>query len=232
MKELLFLLAFIATLGTGCDDSSVHTFSPGGSGSFDVVGLLQTMTAAKVTVMANTLHHTFVQQGGRDPGNTTDFWGVREYIFESKEPGMVWSDSGVASELRFSVLNVDPPFAYDVSSADKSLMRCTIDASGKTIHDLLCTASNYDNPESGDPDFDNNRYRTLSFSTPTLILDSVFDDSVSFVIRDPAIWQHISLAYSHDETVYTTYKKQFTLTAFDTLGVGYPNTCRLVFFKK
>jgi hypothetical protein len=232
LQRLFILLTFLAAVGTGCSDSSIHTFGPGGSGSFDVVGLLQTMTAAKVTVMANTLHHTFVKQGGRDAGVATDLWGVRQYNFQSSESGITWSDSGVTSELSFSVINVDPPFAFDVSSATKSLMRCSVDPSGKTIHDLRCTASNYDNPDSGDPNFDNNRYRTLSFSTPTLTLDSVFDDSVSFIIRDPQIWQHISLAYSHDETVYTTYKKQFILTAFDTLCQDYSNSCRLVFYKK
>jgi hypothetical protein len=219
---LLFSLGIII----GCDDPGSASRKYDG-GNYSLTEYLRTMKKVKVTYIAGTNHRYDVHQGSRDTGSANDIWFTRQYQFRNFDSAYAisWQDSMFSSRACFSLNVIDGHYLLEGGCDDNSLIRASVDDATKTITGLLCFYRSLDGK------FDATNYKTVdaSLGSPRFVIDSLFEDSITFVATD---YLSTSLAYKSEEVAYSTYKKTSELTEVDKTGVITKPLCRVVFSLK
>ena len=187
------------------------------------------MNKVRVIYSGLTNVHSHIKQGSLDSGVDQDLWLPRGMKFTNTDSTytLAWQDSEFTTHSCFVFRQVDPFTLLSGGCGDVSTVRGVYHNATRQISDLLCTFQKYD------PGADINSYldQTGSLTAPKIELESFTDDSVSFAVKN---WLPgaIAMGYSYDERSYGTYSRQMQLVAYDTLGIQYPQACRVVFFKQ
>ncbi len=193
------------------------------------------MNHVRVTITAKTNHHSFLRQTSFDPGVDQDSWLPRQYSFTNTDTTFIlhWQDSVFTTSACFSAICLSPLGYIDYGCGGNTTLRGIYHLQDNSVTELLAFYSELDNPSQGGyPDDFNYRQRYASINIPRVELDSVFDDSVTFIIKDQSLWQSVMLSYNADEKYYGSYIRQQSYKGIDLNNIEYPPKCRVVFFKK
>lgn len=192
------------------------------------------MTKVRVIFDATTLLHVSSKQSSFDPGSDNDQWARRIYTFGNYDPiySIEWHDTEFSMKSGYTIVNRTTGNGIEDSRwSDQSLIRGHCGQTTMDITDLLCFVSVLEGYSPGQsPSPDNYRQSYINLSIPHLTLESIFDDSISFVVSDPDVWRSVGISYSDDERWYSTFTRKLSITAFDTVGVESKPACRLVFY--
>jgi hypothetical protein len=219
----LYPLLFAVLLGCQSENMAY----PVSAGDFDYLSYLKSLNKVRVEYIAKTVHHSFVKQGVLDPGADLYLTYVREYSFANLDSTyeIEWQDSLFTTRACFKLREIEPPGVEEKQCSTNSIARGVFHNHTMSISDILCA---YQQFGGSGQDYS---YFYTSFRTPTIMLDSLFEDSVTFVIKNPLADSTI-LSYSIDEQAYGTYIRQENLVNSDSLRSSYPRVCRVVFYKK
>lgn len=224
-------ILLLAVLWIGCEDRIPIATGPGGGA--DISSYLRPMTHARVEFRATTLLHVYSKQGSLDPGSNQDQWAERLYDFENYDSSysIDWQDSVFSMRSCYRVVNLSTGGIEDTRCSGQSLIRGSCGQSNQEIHDLTCFVSDLEGASPGQlPDDNNYRQSYTNLSVPTMTLETVYDDSVSFIVNDESQWQRVGFSYADDERWYGTYITKLHVPQWDTLGVQTKPTCRIVFY--
>ncbi len=187
------------------------------------------MSKVRVEYTGMTSLRSYLKQGSIDPGNSSDLWLLREMDFKNTDSlyTLSWQDSEFQAKSCFVFSQADPHFVLSNDCGDQTLIRGIYHNSAKSISSLVCLFKKYN------PGADQNSFlaQNATLAVPFIDLESIGDDSVSFTVKNWAIGS-LSLGYSYDEQAYGTYFRQMQLSGYDTLGMQYPEVCRVVFYTK
>ncbi len=234
MKRAEIIWIFLSTILVfiGCENPG--PISTGHDSGSQLQQYLQTMNHVRVTLIGNTNHHSLVKQTSFDPGAEHDLWLPRKYCFANTDTTFIlhWHDSAFTTSACFSAICLSPLGYIEYGCGGNTTLRGIYHSQENTVTELLSFYSELDNPQGGYPDDNNYRDRYASITIPRVELDSVFDDSITFIIKDQSLWQSVVLSYKSDEKYYGSFIRQQTYQGIDLNNTEYPPECRIVFFKK
>jgi hypothetical protein len=222
MKYVLILVTAALFL-SGCDNIT----RPSQDSGFNYLPYLQTLNKISVRFSANTLQHSFIDQGSLDPGVTQDIWLPRELCFENLDSlyTIEWIDSTFQTKACFAYEQIDPIYGLSDGCGDRSYIHGTYHADTKSISNVVC----YFEQCIGCQDPDNYKAEHALLRFPELSADTYGDDSLVFSAKDI---KGISAEYSDEEVYQRTWIKKIQMTGFDTLSTQFPVNCKVTFFKK
>jgi len=220
IKQIFLLISLSIFVGCDAPGSMPKTYS----GDYSLTDYLRTMKKVKVTYIAGTSHRYEVHQGSLDSGSANDIWFTRQYQFLNSDSAYTisWQDSTFSSRACFSLHVIDGHYLLESGCDDNSLLRASVDDATKSISGLICFYHSLDGK------FDPTNYKTVdaSLSSPRFVIDSLFEDSITFVATD---YLSTSLTYKSEEVAYTTYTKMSELTEVDKTGIITKPLCKIVF---
>jgi hypothetical protein len=223
MRVLWILFGFL--IFAGCDQP-VRT--PTGAAGNDFQSVLQSMSKVRVTYSGMTDLHTSLKQSSIDPGAVSDLWMPRKFVYENTDSAytITWQDSQFSTKACFLFGQLDPWYELASDCGTETLIRGTCNNSTLSLSSLVCEIKALTSFGQG-----NFQTESASLTAPTLELEKIADDSVSFVVKNFTPGS-VALGYWYKEVEFVTFIREMQLSAYDTLGVQYPQACRVVFYPK